>query len=587
MKKTKLILMTIMFMITLSFMAFAFAEDLENGSKVKPNSELTYYLNVEYDGKDEEAKVSGKDATANVKSDYIEVEDKLPDGLEFVRVIDPGSGPIGAVEKKDGKTTCSGYVVGGVEGVTYNPNTHTVSFKVRNLGAGCKLTVGIVTMTPDDNGTRQDFYNTFQAVEDQLTIVSNQVHVYMGDESAQLHEVKYLYEEGTPENAPALPTGDEVSKYAKGTNVVVANDVNLTGYEFNGWKLSEEDEKDVTITNGKFTMPDHDVTLYGGFSKKQSYKVKYVIEGDAPKNFIAPSEESYYENMNVTVDTLQKNDVVDGYRFLGWVVDNIVVDEGIFQMPTHDVTIRGSFERISYTVTYKFIGTNLPTNSNTLLPASETHYPGDKVTLTYPGKVEGFKFLGWYHKDNFTMPEENVVIQGEWGISAGLFEPTITKEIINKKDVYKLGDVVNFKITVTNTADFAIRDIMIRENNEQAKFTSGTGYEVTTDHIATIATMQPKETVILYAEYTVTEESEEVVVNEVEIVGALTDNGYQMDDSKEYKSSVEFNTNENIILAPNTDLNESYVIEIISVLLILCGIGGITYAIIARKKRKK
>ena len=56
---------------------------MENDVKVEEDSELTYYIDVIYDGKDGEATTSSDTATAQVYSDYIYVEDKIPDGLTF------------------------------------------------------------------------------------------------------------------------------------------------------------------------------------------------------------------------------------------------------------------------------------------------------------------------------------------------------------------------------------------------------------------------------------------------------------------------------------------------------------------------
>lgn len=52
-------------------------------------SDLTYYLDVYYDGKDSEATVSSDTALAKVYSDLILVEDKIPDGLTFKEFVDP------------------------------------------------------------------------------------------------------------------------------------------------------------------------------------------------------------------------------------------------------------------------------------------------------------------------------------------------------------------------------------------------------------------------------------------------------------------------------------------------------------------
>ena len=146
--------------------SFSFAEPLENHVKVEENSELTYYIDVSYDGRDSTATTSSDSATAEVYSDYIYVEDKLPEGLTFVDFVQTEDGTIGATKRSDG-TFCAGYVEDGVAGLSYDPDTRTVSFRVKNLKAGCKLTVGIITRTPKlaSGQTRMDFYNTAFARE--------------------------------------------------------------------------------------------------------------------------------------------------------------------------------------------------------------------------------------------------------------------------------------------------------------------------------------------------------------------------------------------------------------------------------------
>ena len=74
------------------------------------------------------------------------------------------------------------------------------------------------------------------------------------------------------------------------------------------------------------------------------------------------------------------------------------------------------------------------------------------------------------------MPEEDVIIYGEWIVSKGLFEPKITKEIINKSDEYRLGEEVKFKIVVTNTVEFDIKNVIVKENNNLSKFSENDDY---------------------------------------------------------------------------------------------------------------
>ena len=74
---------------------------LDNHVRVNENSELTYYLDVMYDGKDKNLVMSSDDAVADVRSDYISIEDKIPDGLTFIGFVESSDGSIGAVQRKD------------------------------------------------------------------------------------------------------------------------------------------------------------------------------------------------------------------------------------------------------------------------------------------------------------------------------------------------------------------------------------------------------------------------------------------------------------------------------------------------------
>ena len=95
-------------------------------------------------------------------------------------------------------------------------------------------------------------------------------------------EVEYQYDGEVPEKAPALPRSQ---KATCNDQVTVEATPPLDGYTFSGWTSS-----DVTIENGKFTMPAKDVILTGTWAKRTdlSYTVKYQwngqpIEGKTPK----------------------------------------------------------------------------------------------------------------------------------------------------------------------------------------------------------------------------------------------------------------------------------------------------------------
>ena len=531
----KKIIIGVLLIVLIGLVIYGFSGSMaliENDSRVQENSELTYYIDVIYDGKDKDVVTSSDTATAKVNSDYIYVEDKIPEGLTFNRFITAEDGSIGAVKRSDG-TSCPGYVVGDSEGLLYDSTTNTVSFKVKNLQAGCKLTVGIVTTTPSLNGeTRRDFYNTASARENYFNVFSNTVHVYMGNPDSVLYSVSYRYTGTVPEGAPTLPNSNS---YLDGTSVGVENDVTLAGYTFSGWST-----EDATVTNGKFTMPSSNVTFTGSFTAKSTYDVSYSINGVKPDSYVAPVTKSYGVGDDVVVDTLSEGDIVDGYRFLGWTSTGHDLSDGIFVMPSSNVSIVGTFEKVVYHVTYAFQGADIPSNSDSLLPSVRTYSEGDKVTLADNPVVSGYEFLGWYHEDHFDMPAEDITIYGEWRLKNGVFSPTIQKEIIDKKDIYHEGNVVNFKATVTNTASYGITDVMLEEKLEGASFVEGNGYTVKSDKFVIISEIGAGSSVVVSGTYTVGNDVLANITNTVEITGALADNNNELDSSQNYSSSVQF-----------------------------------------------
>ena len=522
---------------------------IENDSRVKENSKLTYYIDVIYDGKDSEVVTSSDTATAKVNSDYIYVEDKIPEGLTFNKFITAEDGTVGAVKRSDG-TSCPGYVVGDSAGLVYDSTTNKVSFKVKSLQAGCKLTVGIETTTPSLNGeTRKDFYNTASARENYFNVFSNTVHVYMGDPDAVLYSVNYQYTGTVPDNAPALPNS---SNYKDGTSVGVENNVTLAGYTFSGWST-----EDVTVTNGTFTMPNSNVTFVGSFTAKSTNNVSYTITGPKPDGYTAPITKSYGAGDDVVIDSLTEGDIVNGYKFLGWTIDdnNIDISEGIFTMPNKNVVLTGSFEQVKYKVTYMFQGTDMPDNANSLLPEEKTYVPGTIITLENNPTASGYEFLGWYHEDNFEMPNNDVVIYGEWKLKNGTFSPTITKEIINSKDYYHEGDTVTFKITVTNNANYEITDVLLQDDLTGTTFTEGNGYTVKSARYVIIPSISANSSIIVNATYTVGNDILKTYTNTVNIIGALAANNNELDTTKEYKASVNYKVS-NIKLTINKKNND-------------------------------
>ena len=534
------------------------AETIENGTEVRQNTELTYYLTAHYDGVDRNGVESDDTTMASLHSGFIEVTDTLPDGLDFVGFVTTENGMIGAVSRSDETVSCSGIVIDDTmeasvtegtwngneteytyHGLHYDATTRTVSFRVKNLRAGCDLTVGIVTRTPVlGSAKRKDFYNTAYIREGLRSEASNTVHTYMGSESETLYRVSYSYTGTVPDNAPEPPAyGD----YASDTTVSVATSPSVRGYEFSGWTTVN-----ATMSGNTFTMPTNSVNLTGFFTptSEVEYEVSYIVNGDAPASFTLPRQKSYYADDGVEVSLPNIGDEIDGYIFEGWTsTDANITGQILFEMPEHDVEIVGSFRKKTYKLSYNFSSRgSLPANADELLP-SEQYYPeGATVTLADNPSVEGYRFLGWYAEDTFTMPGNDVVIQGEWIQQNGVFEPEISMVISNPKTKYRIDNVVRFEISVTNTASYTIKNVQVLEEVEGVVFETGDGYQVLSDRFAQIPTITAGNTVTLYAEYSILEDVTAYHTNTVRIAGAIADNDYYLDTTNDYIATADFYT---------------------------------------------
>ena len=536
------------------------AASIPNDVRVDENTELTYYLKVKYDGIDRVGIESSDSATADIQAGKIIVSDTIPDGLEFLGFVTTDSGVIGATLQSDEVTPCPGTVVdssgssGAWEydrygnlwryrwhGLTYTIANRNVSFTVKDLQAGCQLVVGIRTKTPSlpSGVTRMDFYNTAEFDGEGLGGKSNTTHHYIGRDVGDAHKVTYEYTGDIPSNAPELPTE---TRYAAGQTVYTASTPSMEGYSFSGWYVNGS-----SSTSRSFTMPSSDVTITGYFTPINRHTVTYVVTG-APDGYMPPAAKEYDPYTNVTIDSLAAGDIVYGYKFSGWTSTDVSIYSWskTFSMPTNkDVVITGSFAREDYDLSYEFIGDTAPDDASSLLPATESYYPGETVTIADEPEATGYIFLGWDRK-SFRMPEENVAVKGEWAAISGVFRPTISYQVVDLKDKYYKNETVRFEITVTNPDSVTLENVNVGLELDGVKYVSGNGYTIRSDQLAAIATLGPNESAKLYAEFVVTENANKTIESFAELLSASATNGDAMDISDEarasYRKSASFDT---------------------------------------------
>ncbi|WP_207661450.1 InlB B-repeat-containing protein, partial [Hungatella hathewayi] len=217
-------------------------------------------------------------------------------------------------------------------------------------------------------------------------------------------------------------------KHQYNEEVTVRADETKVGYTFSGWSSEDVRQSFIqrllssSIAGKTFRMPAKDVVIEGHFDIN-SYKVTYQVDGVQ-----SGETETYEYGTLVTIrDDLEK----EGHKFSGW---NLKED---FAMPAEDVVIVGSFTANEYTVTYLVDGKPYET--------AETYLYGTAVKLKEAPEKEGYTFSGWDHKEDFTMPAENVVINGSFSINSYKVTYEVDGSAYGKEETYEYGSAVTLQ----------------------------------------------------------------------------------------------------------------------------------------------
>ncbi len=209
------------------------------------------------------------------------------------------------------------------------------------------------------------------------------------------HTLSYEYKGDVPANATALPADAEIEE---GATVTVADvPAEVDGYVFSGWYYNG-DKYDGTGENS-FTMPNHDVTIVGTWTKAEAdeYSLTYSYTGDTPDNAPAIPEADVVA-AGETVTVAAKPADVKGYTFDGWYYEDEIVTS--FTMPEKHVTIIGKWTVNEYSITLDADGgefangegqftDDVPFGGDITLPADPTR---DGYTLSHWVDNEGNRY---------------------------------------------------------------------------------------------------------------------------------------------------------------------------------------------------
>ena len=371
------------------------------------------------------------------------------------------------------RNTDTPYTIEHYQQSVENPEEYKLVETDTETGSG--VTGEKAAFTPKDYTNDGFEYNAALTMPEDRTITGDGKLVVKLYYDRKSYSVKYEYTGNVPDGVSSLP---QAKTYRVGEDVTIAADAAAKGYSFSGWKINGKDAE-------MFKMPAHDIKITGSFGVN-SYTVTYKVD-----NSTYGAVETYQYGENVS---LREKPVKEGYSFKGWSRDsgftmpaeNVVIEghfeinkytvryevdgalygeeesydfgemveireeptkdgytfshwsqKEAFTMPANDVVIKGNFSINSYNVTYKVDGVQYGD--------TETHEYGSAVTLRAEPETEGYTFSGWNRENNFTMPAEDVVIEGNFKINSYTVTYKVDGEISGEAETYKYGAVVTLR----------------------------------------------------------------------------------------------------------------------------------------------
>ncbi len=179
------------------------------------------------------------------------------------------------------------------------------------------------------------------------------------------------------------------------------------------YDVSEWSADGITVTDGKFVMPAHDVTFKATSSPK-FYNVNMTVDGSASSD--SPMKAQYMSTV-----TLPEPPKKSGYTYY-WQSDDVAIYEESgeykFTMPHNDVSVECVYTTATYNVYYMIDGETTPYMTITNVPVGK-----EMFAYIDPPRKEGYLFNEtWICTDvslvnkegRYTMPDRDVYFCGRF-----------------------------------------------------------------------------------------------------------------------------------------------------------------------------
>lgn len=388
-----------------------------NGANHYQDKGACWHLDGLYTLKNEMAKVTVhyKDRFGNTIADSV-TDNNIEIGDQYtIRIKDiPGYTPVSINGEpiKNGSTEIKQPVVGKdvTFTVIYNGNPTNYILEYKDIATREKIkdseTVesekGKTILAKDIERKKIPNFEFVKITPDSIQVGKDGANTFTLWYKRNTHTVTYKYID--PITGKEGIVGSETQ--GAGLEVAAKADPNIPGYTFNGWEDTAETGK-VKIENGKFIMPDRDVTFTGSFSvpDSQKYAVKATIKladrvlASETKTDISWGELGRYYGMNA-------RELANAFWNLGltdsenmnatWEplkADAAMQYEAAQDSQYHKVTIiLPETSPALFTLTYDANGedvTNMPD------PKSAKYLKGTEVTVASAPTRENYTFSGW------------------------------------------------------------------------------------------------------------------------------------------------------------------------------------------------
>ncbi len=234
------------------------------------------------------------------------------------------------------------------------------------------------------------------------------------------HTVSYSYTNSTvPADATPLPA---TQTYKYGAEVTVADKATALGYTFNGWNIVGTD---ITVTDGKFTMPARDVYINGHFdAAPNKYRVEHYMM-DENGNY--PTTASHGFDVTDSTAITGKTVTAEAVPHTGYTFDADYPENVLSGVVAADgsLVLKLYYARNKVQISYQYDGDApagaSPTEAG-LAAYTKTVYVGQTVTVEAAATAPGYTFSGWtvYTGDasivdgKIVMPDHDVVLHGSF-----------------------------------------------------------------------------------------------------------------------------------------------------------------------------